>query len=169
VFGSLAGLRDHSLKARSRLPNALVGWIVFTLDLVRPLYTLNGSATSDRLITGVVHLFRACPGDDTPDSGCHAVAPAAAAATQSACRRRLSQPAPFLKTASAVIPETEAIDERERLLIEAVLSLARTLRDERDRLAERLRAVESELSTLASRLEIVGLEPPDSASEEINP
>jgi hypothetical protein len=70
-----------------------------------------------------------------------------------------------------VIPETEAIDERERLLIEAVLSLARTLRDERDRLAERLRAVESELSTLASRLEIVGLEPPDPAamSEEINP
>jgi len=70
-----------------------------------------------------------------------------------------------------VIPETEAIDERERLLIEAVLSLARTLRDERDRLAERLRAVESELSTLASRLEIVGLEPPDPAatSEEFNP
>src|SRR2546426_174926 len=52
-----------------------------------------------------------------------------------------------------------------------VLSLARTLRDERDRLAERLRSVENELSTLASRLEIVGLEPPDpsATSEEINP
>ncbi|OLB93947.1 MAG: hypothetical protein AUH30_18850 [Candidatus Rokubacteria bacterium 13_1_40CM_68_15] len=75
-----------------------------------------------------------------------------------------------MKTASYVIPDTEAIDERERLLIEAVLSLARTLRDERDRLADRLRAVESELSTLASRLEIVGLEPPDPAtSEEISP
>jgi hypothetical protein len=92
-------------------------------------------------------------------------------ATQSACRRRVSRPAPFLKPASVVIPDTEAIDERERLLIEAVLSLARTLRDERDRLAERLRAVESELSTLASRLEIVGLEPPDPSamSEEISP
>ena|SRR5436309_2897871 len=80
-------------------------------------------------------------------------------------------PAPFLKTASIVIPDTEVIDERERLLIEAVLSLARTLRDERDRLAERLRSVEDELSTLASRLEIVGLEPPDpsATSEEINP
>jgi hypothetical protein len=82
-----------------------------------------------------------------------------------------SPPAPFLKMASIVIPETEVIDERERLLIEAVLSLARTLRDERDRLAERLRSVENELSTLASRLEIVGLEPPDpsATSEEINP
>jgi len=80
-------------------------------------------------------------------------------------------PAPFLKTASIVILDTEVIDERERLLIEAVLSLARTLRDERDRLAERLRSVENELSTLASRLEIVGLEPPDpsATSEEINP
>src|SRR6266700_1953107 len=80
-------------------------------------------------------------------------------------------PAPFLKAASIVIPDTEVIDERERLLVEAVLSLARTLRDERDRLAERLRSVEDELSTLASRLEIVGLEPPDpsATSEEINP
>jgi len=76
-----------------------------------------------------------------------------------------------LKTASIVIPDTEVIDERERLLIEAVLSLARTRRDERDRLAERLRSVENELSTLASRLVIVGLEPPDpsATSEEINP
>src|SRR6266446_5832901 len=82
-----------------------------------------------------------------------------------------SPPAPFLKTASIVILDTEVIDERERLLIEAVLSLARTLRDERDRLAERLRSVENQLSTLASRLEIVGLEPPDpsATSEEINP
>ena len=44
-------------------------------------------------------------------------------------------------------------DERERLLIEAVVTLARTLRDERDRLAERLREVESELLTLTSRLD----------------
>src|SRR3989442_6414373 len=63
-------------------------------------------------------------------------------------------PAPFLKTASIVILDTEVIDERERLLIEAVLSLARTLRDERDRLAERLRPGANELSTPASPLEI---------------
>ena len=45
------------------------------------------------------------------------------------------------------------IDDRERLLIEAVVTLARTLRDERDRLAERLREVENDLQTLTMRLE----------------
>jgi pyrimidine operon attenuation protein/uracil phosphoribosyltransferase len=45
------------------------------------------------------------------------------------------------------------VDNRERLLIEAVVTLARTLRDERDRLAERLREVENELQTLTMRLE----------------
>jgi hypothetical protein len=44
------------------------------------------------------------------------------------------------------------LDERERLLIEAVVALTRTLRDERDRLAERLQQVERELTTLAERL-----------------
>ncbi len=48
---------------------------------------------------------------------------------------------------------TEALGDRERLLIEAVVALARTLRDERDRLADRLRQVEGELSTLTERLE----------------
>jgi hypothetical protein len=43
--------------------------------------------------------------------------------------------------------------EKERLLIEAVVALARTLRDERDRLAERLREVEQELHSLSSRLD----------------
>lgn len=52
-----------------------------------------------------------------------------------------------------VNPESQVPDERERLLIEAVVALARTLRDERDRLAERLREVEGELQTLAARLE----------------
>jgi hypothetical protein len=45
------------------------------------------------------------------------------------------------------------VDDRERLLIEAVVTLARTLRDERDRLAERLREVEHDLQTLTMRLE----------------
>jgi hypothetical protein len=51
------------------------------------------------------------------------------------------------------LDESPAVDDRERLLIEAVVTLARSLRDERDRLAGRLREVESELQTLASRLE----------------
>jgi len=69
------------------------------------------------------------------------------------------------------MPDTETIDERERLLIEAVVSLARTLRDERDRLADRLRAVENQLSTLASRLELGALAPPpgSEACEQISP
>jgi hypothetical protein len=45
------------------------------------------------------------------------------------------------------------VNDRERLLIEAVVTLARTLRDERDRLAERLREVEHDLQTLTMRLE----------------
>lgn len=49
--------------------------------------------------------------------------------------------------------QSPAVDDRERLLIEAVVTLARSLRDERDRLADRLREVENELQTLASRLE----------------
>jgi len=47
----------------------------------------------------------------------------------------------------------EDLVERERRLIEAVVSLARSLRDERDRLAERLREVESQLGSLAQQLE----------------
>ena len=50
-------------------------------------------------------------------------------------------------------PPLGSVDERERRLIEAVVALARSLRDERDRLAARLREVELELSVLASRLE----------------
>jgi hypothetical protein len=45
-----------------------------------------------------------------------------------------------------------SVEERERRLIEAVVALARSLRDERDRLAARLREVERELSALSSKL-----------------
>jgi hypothetical protein len=55
--------------------------------------------------------------------------------------------------------EGRAVDQRERLLIEAVVTLARALRDERDRLAGRLREVETELQTLTSRLEPGSLDP----------
>ena len=53
-------------------------------------------------------------------------------------------------------PLLGSVEERERRLIEAVVALARSLRDERDRLAARLREVELELSLLASRLEARG-------------
>jgi hypothetical protein len=49
--------------------------------------------------------------------------------------------------------DSEDLAGRERRLIEAVVSLARSLRDERDRLAERLREVESQLGSLAQQLE----------------
>jgi hypothetical protein len=47
-------------------------------------------------------------------------------------------------------PPLGSLEERERRLIDAVVALARSLRDERDRLASRLREVERELSRLAS-------------------
>ena len=50
----------------------------------------------------------------------------------------------------------DSVDERERRLIEAVVTLARSLRDERDRLAKRLHEVEQELNLLASKLEAGG-------------
>ena len=50
-------------------------------------------------------------------------------------------------------PPLGSVEERERRLIEAVVALTRSLRDERDRLAARLREVELELSLLSSRLD----------------
>ena len=46
-----------------------------------------------------------------------------------------------------------SVEERERRLIQAVVALARSLRDERDRLAARLREVERELSALSGKLD----------------
>ena len=52
-----------------------------------------------------------------------------------------------------ILPELLASDdEGERRLIQAVVTLARSLRDERDRLARRLHEVELELNLLASKL-----------------
>jgi hypothetical protein len=53
-------------------------------------------------------------------------------------------------------PPLGSVEERERRLIEAVVALARSLRDERDRLAARLREVELELSRLGSKLDAPG-------------
>lgn len=58
------------------------------------------------------------------------------------------------------VADTIEADERERLLIEAAVMLARTLRDERDRLTERLREVEHTLATLAARLDTRRTEAP---------
>jgi hypothetical protein len=46
-----------------------------------------------------------------------------------------------------------SVVERERRLIQAVVALARSLRDERDRLAARLREVERELNALSGKLD----------------
>jgi hypothetical protein len=62
-------------------------------------------------------------------------------------------------------PPIGSIEDRERRLIEAVVALTRSLRDERDRLAVRLREVELELSRLTSRLEARGDEFFDSLSD----
>ncbi|MGH7340907.1 MAG: hypothetical protein ACREKH_10500 [Candidatus Rokuibacteriota bacterium] len=53
-------------------------------------------------------------------------------------------------------PPLGSLEERERRLIEAVVALARSLRDERDRLAARLREVELELNLLAAKMEARG-------------
>jgi hypothetical protein len=46
-----------------------------------------------------------------------------------------------------------AADERERRLIDAVVSLAKSFREERDRLARRLSELEREIDALAVRLD----------------
>jgi hypothetical protein len=49
--------------------------------------------------------------------------------------------------------DVPAADERERRLIEAVVSLAKSFREERDRLARRLNDLEREIDALAVRLD----------------
>ena len=47
---------------------------------------------------------------------------------------------------------TQPADDREQRLIEAVVSLAKSLREERDRLARRLSQLEREIDALGVRL-----------------
>jgi predicted RNase H-like nuclease (RuvC/YqgF family) len=49
--------------------------------------------------------------------------------------------------------DTPAADDRERRLIDAVVSLAKSFREERDRLARRLTELEREIDALAVRLD----------------
>ncbi len=83
----------------------------------------------------------------------HVLAPRA---VDKPARDKESATAPFLLARRGM---STVVDERERRLIEAVVALARALRDERDRLAGRLREVEDELSSLATRLDVTPLEP----------
>lgn len=46
-----------------------------------------------------------------------------------------------------------AVEDRERRLIEAVVSLAKSFREERDRLASRLTELEREINSLAVKLD----------------
>ena len=50
--------------------------------------------------------------------------------------------------------EAPIVDERERRIIDAVMALARSFRDDRERLALRLTAVEQALDVLALRIEL---------------
>ena len=50
--------------------------------------------------------------------------------------------------------EAPIVDERERRIIDAVMALARSFRDDRERLALRLSAVEQALDVLALRMEL---------------
>jgi hypothetical protein len=55
--------------------------------------------------------------------------------------------------ADDAMPARPTIEEREQRLIDLVVSLAKSLRDERERLAARLAEVEHELSILSSKLQ----------------
>ena len=62
-------------------------------------------------------------------------------------------------------PPVGSIEERERRLIEAVVALTRSLRDERDRLLARLREVELELRRLTATHEARDDEPAEAFSD----
>ena len=58
---------------------------------------------------------------------------------------------------------TEPADDREHRLIEAVVSLAKSFREERDRLARRLSELEREIEALGVRLDQHQRESPGTA------
>ena len=58
---------------------------------------------------------------------------------------------------------TQPADDREHRLIEAVVSLAKSLREERDRLARRLSQLEREIDALGVRLDQHQREFPETA------
>lgn len=74
-----------------------------------------------------------------------------AALLETRAEERFETPAPFL------LPSTRMMDsrvsERGERLLEQIVSLAQSLRDERERLARRLTELERELSVLASKLD----------------
>jgi len=56
--------------------------------------------------------------------------------------------------------EASIVDERERRIIDAVMTLARSFRDDREQLARRLSAVEQALDVLALKVELGPSAPP---------
>lgn len=56
--------------------------------------------------------------------------------------------------------EAPIVDERERRIFEAVMSLARSFRDDREQLVRRLSAVEHALDALALKVELRPPGPP---------
>ena len=59
------------------------------------------------------------------------------------------------RAVSHAVPSFEP-DERERAMIEAVVQLAKALREERDRLAVRLEQLEREIAVLVAQVESCG-------------
>lgn len=56
--------------------------------------------------------------------------------------------------------EPPIVDERERRMVDAVMTLARSLRDDREKLARRLSAVEQALDVLALKVDLRAPCPP---------
>ena len=82
----------------------------------------------------------------TPVPACPPARPA-----KSASGNTCGRPASFLLPRAVV--NDLSLGERERRILEAVSSLARSLQAERERLARRLGQLEQELDVLASRLD----------------
>ena len=85
---------------------------------------------------------------DAPRGACQC---ARQALSETRAGERLETPAPFLLRSLRMMGST--VSQSEQRLLEQVVSLARSLRDERERLARRLTDLEQELCVLASKLD----------------
>jgi len=65
--------------------------------------------------------------------------------------------------------EAPIVDERERRMIDAVMTLARSFRDDREQLARRLTAVEQALDVLTLKVELQPPAPPAGTATPVAP
>lgn len=66
--------------------------------------------------------------------------------------------------------EAPIVDERERRMVDAVMTLARSLREDREKLARRLSAVEHALDVLTLKVELgAPCPPPETATPAATP